>query len=147
MLFPRNTPAGARDVASAFMETFADLGSESPEGFLDMNTLGFPVVKGHHNTLPLDLFPAEKRVAFVTRSTCTGSDDAAREIAERTGGAVESMEGAAFVHAALALDLKVGEVRGVSNRVGNRDRGAWRIREAAQAAQEAAWAWLEAGAC
>jgi len=135
------------DVVSAETETYADLGSESAEGFLDMKALGFPVVKGHFNTLPLDLFPADRRVAFVTRSTCTGSDDAALELEDRTGGAVESMEGAAFVHAALALDLKVGEVRGISNHVGIRDRGAWRIREAAEAAQETLWRWLEAGGC
>jgi len=31
----------------------------------------------------------------------------------------------------------MGEVRGISNRAGNRDRDAWRIKEAAAAAQEA----------
>lgn len=135
------------DVACAESETYADLGAESPEGFLDMEALGFPVVEGEpplFNRLPLDLFPAARRFPFVTRTTCTGTDAAAREIAARTGGAVESMEGAAIVHVARLRGVPVGEVRGVSNRAGHRDRGSWRVREAAEAAQEALLEWLRA---
>jgi futalosine hydrolase len=133
------------DVACAESETYADLGAESPQGFLDMEALGFPVIEGPprlFNRLPLDLFPAAKRVPFVTRTTCTGTDATAREIAARTGGAVESMEGAAIVHVARLHGVPVGEVRGISNRAGDRDRGSWRVREAAEAAQEALLKWL-----
>jgi nucleoside phosphorylase len=33
--------------------------------------------------------------------------------------------------------IPAGELRGISNAVGNRDRSAWRVKEAAAAAQEA----------
>lgn len=131
------------DVVCAETEYYADLGARTPEGFLDMEALGFPVVGGHYNRLPLDLFPAPRRVPFVTRSTCTGTVGEAREIAKRTGGAVESMEGAAVVHVALMCAVPVGEVRGISNLVGDRARGAWRVKEAAAAARAALLEWRE----
>jgi len=133
------------DVVCAESEQYGDLGADSPDGFLDMQALGIPVLEGDpplYNRLPVELFPIERRAAFVTVNTCTGSDEAARAIVARTGGAVESMEGAAFAHVARHFGVPVAEVRGISNLVGDRDRGAWRIAEAADAAQEALLPWL-----
>jgi futalosine hydrolase len=138
------------DVVCAESETYGDLGAETPSGFLDMAALGFPVVDGApplFNRLPLDLFPLSRRAPFVTCTTCTGTDRMAEVIEARTGGAVESMEGAAIVHAARLMGVAVAEVRAISNRVGDRDRGAWRVREAAAAARAAVIAWVEEGAC
>lgn len=134
-------------VACAASEIYADLGADSPLGFLDMEALGFPVVGEHFNRLPLDFFPTSTRLPFVTRTTCTGRASDAQAICTRTGGAVESMEGAAIVHAALAHGVPVAEVRGISNIVGDRDRGAWRISEATRAACDALVHWIEEGAC
>lgn len=136
------------DVVCAESETYGDLGAESAEGFLDMEALGFPVIAGDpplFNRLPLDLFPAARRAPFVTCATCTGTDPKAAALAARTGGAVESMEGAAIVHVARLLGVPVGEVRGISNAVGRRDPARWRIREAAAAARAALVGWIEAG--
>jgi len=47
------------------------------------------------------------------------------------------MEGAAIAHVAALYEIPMGEVRGISNLAGNRDRGAWRVKEAAAAAQAA----------
>ncbi|MEX2272398.1 MAG: futalosine hydrolase [Vicinamibacterales bacterium] len=138
------------DVVCAETETYGDLGADSPDGFLDMQALGFPVVNTNpplFNTLPLDLFPASRRVPFVTCATCTGTHEKAAALRERTGGAVESMEGAALVHVARLMGVKVGEVRGISNAVGARDRGSWRLEEAAANARTALVDWIEAGAC
>ena len=136
----------AGDVVCAETETYGDLGADSPSGFLDMKTLGFPVVRGEaplYNVLPLDLFPVDRRVPFVTCATCTGTDAKAAELQARTGGAVESMEGAALVHVARLMGVRVGEVRGISNAVGARDRASWMLREAAAAARQAVVAFLE----
>jgi futalosine hydrolase len=138
------------DVASAESETYGDLGADSPHGFLDMQALGFPVIASDpplFNRLPLDLFPTARRAPFVTLSTCTGSDENAAGLVRRTGGAVESMEGAAIVHVARLMGVKVGEVRGISNACGDRDRTRWKLRESAAAARSAVVAWIEAGAC
>ena len=80
---------------------------------------------------------------FVTRSTCSGTEAEAREIVERTGGAVESMEGAAVVHTAIAHQVPVAEIRGISNSVGDRDRTKWRLHEAAENAGRELMRWLE----
>lgn len=138
------------DVVCAESEMYGDLGAESREGFLDMQALGFPVIAEDpplFNRLPIDLFPAARRVPFVTCATCTGTDEKAAALAARTGGAVESMEGAAIVHVARLMGVRVGEVRGISNRVGDRDRTRWRLREAASAARASLVAWIEEGGC
>lgn len=136
---------GIGDVACADSECYGDLGATSPAGFLDMQALGFPIVEGPpaiYNLLPMQLFPAAKRVRFVTMSTCTGTDAAARAIEARTGGAVENMEGAAVAHVAALHSIPVGELRGISNLVTDRDTRSWRITAAATAAQEALLSWI-----
>lgn len=125
------------DVVCADSEVYGDLGADSPDGFLDFAALGFTPIE-----LALQVFPCERRVPFVTCSTCTGTDARAHELRARTGGAVESMEGAAIVHVAGKERIPVGEIRGISNAVGDRDRAAWRLNEAADAAQAALLAWL-----
>jgi futalosine hydrolase len=133
------------DVACAETECYGDLGAWSPSGFLDMKALGFPVVETPtplFNEFPMQVFPVQPRVRFVTVSSCTGTDGAARAMAERTGGAVESMEGAAVAHVALLHRVPVGEVRGISNIVTDRDTSSWRLKEAAAAAQEAVLSWI-----
>jgi futalosine hydrolase len=138
------------DVACAESDTYGDLGSESPDGFLDMQALGFPVVAGTpplFNRLPLDVFPLGRPVGFVTCATCTGTDETAARIVGRTGGAVESMEGAAIVHVARLSGVPVAEIRGISNPVGRRDRARWKVREAVAAARAAVIAAIEDGRC
>ena len=133
------------EVVCASDEIYGDLGAQSPEGFLDMKALGFPLVPGDaplFNEIPLQVFPVAKRARFVTVSTCSGTEHAAREIETRTGGAVENMEGAAIAHVAHLHGIHVGEVRGISNIVTNRDKKAWRLQEAADAAQQALIDWL-----
>lgn len=129
-------------VVCASIEVYGDLGAESPDGFLDMEALGFPI-----GALPLDLFPCQTRVPFVTCATCTGTDARAEEIVRRTGGKVESMEGAAIVQVARKMGVPVGEIRGISNIAGRRDRAGWRLHEAAANARKTLVEWIEAGAC
>ena len=127
-------------VAWAASECYGDLGAASADGFLDMRSLGFPVIAGAdpiYNIMPLQLHSGRARVPFVTVNTCTGDNASAFALAARTGAAVESMEGAAIAHVARLYGIPAGEVRGISNPVGNRDRAAWRVKEAAIAAQEA----------
>ncbi len=133
------------DVVCAASECYGDLGATSHSGFLDMKALGFAVVDAPiplFNDIPMQVFPVARRVPFVTVSSCTGTDGAARDIEGRTAGAVESMEGAAVAHVAHLHGVPVGEVRGISNIVTNRDTTTWRLKEAAAAAQEAVLSWI-----
>ena len=137
----------AGSVVCAESECYGDLGADSADGFLDMQALGFPLIPGPqpiYNVLPMQLFPVPQRARFVTVNTCTGSDEAARRLESRTGGgAVESMEGAAIAHVATLFGIPCGEIRGISNRAGNRNRATWRVKDAAAAAQQSLLAWLQ----
>ena len=136
---------GIGSVVCAESECYGDLGANSAAGFLDMRALGFPLIAAPepvYNVLPMQIFPAARRARFVTMNTCTGDDETARSLESRTGASVESMEGAAIAHVALLYGIAAGEIRGISNRAGNRDRGTWRVQEAAAVAQEALLAWI-----
>ncbi len=147
------------DVVLADREVFADEGVLTPDGFLDLERLGFalheppgapPVFNGIPITPPMR-FAAREIAALAaelgfrlragplcTVSTCSGLDAAAAEIARRYSPLAESMEGAALALAALRCGLPFLEVRGISNMTGDRDRAHWDIplacRRAAQAA-------------
>ena len=116
------------DVVCAETECYGDLGATSPSGFLDMKALGFPVVEAAgplFNELPMQVFPVQRRVRSSRCRPAPGTGSAAREIETRTGGAVESMEGAAVAHVAHLHSVPVGEVRGISNIVTDRDTSNW----------------------
>jgi futalosine hydrolase len=134
------------DVACAASECYGDLGATSPAGFLDMKALGFPLIDDRSspifNELPMQIFPVERRVPFVTVSSCSGTDADAQAMEERTGGAVESMEGAAIAHVARLHGIPVGQVRGISNLATDRNLGAWKLNDAAVGAQEALISWI-----
>lgn len=137
---------GIGDVVWADVEVYGDLGAQSPSGFIDMKAMGFAVVAGPtplFNELPMQVFGVERRAKFVTVSTCTGTEIVARELEARTGGAVENMEGAAIAHVAHLHEIPVGEIRGISNAVTNRDTKSWRIKDASAAAQQALLRWID----
>lgn len=123
------------DVVCAESETLGDLGVETPDGFLELTDF-------LQSSFPLQLFPAPRRAKFVTVSTCTGTDDLSERIQARTQGAVENMEGAAAAQIAARYGIPMGEIRGLSNMTGRRDRGSWKVKKAALAAQQSLQEWL-----
>ena len=74
---------------------------------------------------------------IATVATCSGTDDAAREVVIRTGALAEAMEGAAVVHAALRLDLPGIELRSISNTTGDRGQQRWDLPRGLSALREA----------
>lgn len=147
------------DLAVADAEVYGDEGVETAAGWQGLETTGFPLWEGAgrrwFNTLPVDpetaaaLAGAATGIAsvavgpFVTVSTVTGSAARAAELGNRFHGLCETMEGAAVAHAALAAGSRFAEVRGISNRVGPRERAGWQLERAAGVAQRAALAWLD----
>ncbi|RLU86976.1 futalosine hydrolase [Streptomyces griseocarneus] len=126
----------------------ADLGAETPGGFVPVTDLGFGTVE---HRPPESLVHAvatatgARRGDILTVSTVTGSADRARALATlRPGALIEAMEGFGVAEAAAAHGVPALEIRSVSNAVGPRDRSAWRIGEALQALAEAFGALPEA---
>lgn len=103
----------------------ADLGADSPAGFLSVDELGFGT-----STLDGGRVPGIDAVVgtILTVNTATGTDERAAELLERYPQAVgEAMEGYGVAAAAALFDLPFAEVRAVSNVVGKRDRDSWRL--------------------
>ncbi|MFN4232170.1 MULTISPECIES: futalosine hydrolase [Thermus] len=132
------------DVVLVGEEVEADLGTQ--EG---LEPLGFPALevegKAYHNRFPLDpgLTRALARalglrvVVGLTRDRVSETPGEAEALAWRWGAWVESMEGAAFARACLALGIPGAELRAVSNPAGVRDKGAWRVPLAVKALEGA----------
>lgn len=149
--FPDSGLAVGR-VALASEEIYGELGVMTPSGWEPVDTFGFPVIpaRGPHpalfNRLPLDAaLVARARAAagdavasgpFLTQSQVTGVTALGAALFARFGACVESMEGAAAAHVCLLHDCPFLEVRGISNLVEDRNRAAWRVPEAAAAAQQ-----------
>lgn len=137
--FPPEAPVGSLVLADAI--TAADLGAETPDGFVPVTELGFGTVT---HRPPQDLVRAAmtaigSRVGTVlTVSTVTGSAERASALRDRHPWALaEAMEGFGVAEAAAAHTTPVLELRAVSNPVGPRDRAAWRIGDALTALTEA----------
>ncbi|MFD9909829.1 futalosine hydrolase [Streptomyces sp. NPDC059063] len=128
--FQPAAPVGSLVVADAI--TAADLGAETPDGFVPVTGLGFG--RDSHEP-PASLVRALAAATgaatgtVLTVSTVTGSAERTAELSGRHPRALaEAMEGFGVAEAAAAVGgLPVLEVRAVSNAVGPRDRDAWRI--------------------
>lgn len=123
------------DVVIASRSVAADLGAESPEGFIAIEELGFG--RGAYPTDPAlrtalaEQLGVTRTGAVLSVNTVTGVAEAAAQLIARHEDAVaEGMEGYGVACAAAALGIRFGEVRTISNAVGPRDREAWRIGDA-----------------
>jgi futalosine hydrolase len=130
------TVLGARSIA-------ADLGAESPDGFLPIDALGFgtsaqPADPTLLKTLQ-DALPHALTGDILTLATVTGTTETAERLAAAHPEAVaEAMEGHGVATAAAAATVPFAELRTISNLIGPRDRGGWRLAEALTALSQAA---------
>ncbi|MCH2153232.1 MAG: futalosine hydrolase [Phycisphaerales bacterium] len=119
------------DVLLADRCIYVEEGLASPDGFQNMETMGFSLGDFPGNEVPVDptllarvrgQFPTG---AIATVATCSGTDQQAQMVVERTSAKAEAMEGAAVVHAARRLGLPALEIRGISNTTGDRNLQQW----------------------
>ena len=133
-------PVGGTAIATSIVA--ADLGADSPDGFLSLDDLGFGSATLPADPALLDLLaaavPSAARGGILTVSTVTGTESRAAELRKRHPDAVaEAMEGFGVATAADQAGLPYGEIRVISNPVGPRDRTAWRIGDALDGLSEA----------
>jgi futalosine hydrolase len=151
-------------VVLASDSVYADEGVETPTRFQSLAEMGFPAddrldgpaagpEDGHGFADACDALRAQLAAqltargiehhagAVATVSICSGTDELARAVAERTGAIAEGMEGAAGRMAAVHASRRAGravpfaEVRVISNNTGNYDEQVWKIRDALQGVQ------------
>jgi futalosine hydrolase len=142
--FAGRAEVGSLVVASELVA--ADLGAETPDGFLGVDALGFGTARIGAEPVLAARLTASLRAAglavalgpVVTVSTATGTAATAAALAARVpGAAAEAMEGFGAAEAARRFGLPALELRAISNQVGPRDRAAWKIREALEALEAA----------
>lgn len=137
------------DTVLATASIAADLGAESPDGFIPVDELGMPLaLLGAGSVLPADpgllaalraALPAATTGPVLTLSTVTGTTASTEELRRRHPEAVaEAMEGYGVAVAAAQAGLPFAELRTISNPIGPRDRDSWRLREALTALTAAA---------
>lgn len=123
-------------------------GIVTPSGFQSISEMGFPLA----GIMTDDAFPSDPtglrrcratlpdavEGPVATVATCSGTDEAAREVVRRSGAVAEAMEGAGVLHAAGLLGAPAVEVRVISNTTGDRDRQVWRLDAAFEALRDVA---------
>lgn len=129
---------GSRSIA-------ADLGADSPDGFLTLDELGFG-----SSTMVADAgllaalraaLPTARVGDVLTLATVTGTTATLEALTRRHPDALaEAMEGYGAATAAAEAGADFVELRTISNPVGPRDRAAWRIPAALAALTSAAQA-------
>lgn len=135
--------AGIADIVVASECIYAEEGLLTPDGFEDVQSLGFALGDFTGNTVPVDehllsaLRDHFRAARIATVATCSGTHERALEIARRTGAVAEAMEGAAVVHAARRLGVPAIELRAISNTTGDRDRQQWDLLAALNALGDA----------
>jgi futalosine hydrolase len=129
------------EVVEVNQDCFAELGAESPEGFLSLEKLGFSNFvldnQPFFNTLAQPLPPLEglRQCRGVTVNRISGTTAGIEELEQIWAPEVETMEGAAFFQACLLERIPFRALRAVSNRVEPRNRAGWRLKEAVELVQ------------
>ena len=131
-----NDDMNLTEVVQVNKDTFADLGIQENGNFQTLFDMGFcdkndvPFTNGWlvnpHPFLEKNYLPPAKGIT-VNKIT----DDAFQNkmIREKFSPAVESMEGAAFHYVCLLERINFLQLRAISNRVGERDKSKWKLKE------------------
>jgi futalosine hydrolase len=131
-----NDDMNLTEVVQVNKDTFADLGIQENGNFLTLFDMGFsqkndfPFTDGWLIN-PLSLLQKNHLPAVKGITVNKIGDDAFQNkmITEKFSPAVESMEGAAFHYVCLLERINFLQLRAISNRVGERDKSKWKLKE------------------
>lgn len=116
------------EVVKVTQDCFCELGAENKNEFLSINELGLGEQELKlSQTLELNSTKKLFHALGVTVNTVHGNENSIQTLLQRKKADVETMEGAAFIHAANAFNWKATQIRSISNKVENRNRDAWDI--------------------
>jgi futalosine hydrolase len=114
------------DVVNVTHDCFSELGAEDDQKFISIDQLNLG--KQHVEALhPLDneFVSRIPKSNGITVNTVHGNDKSIKRVTENYQPHLESMEGAAFLHAANAFNWKAIQLRAISNKVTKRDKSSW----------------------
>ncbi|HMK33497.1 MAG TPA: futalosine hydrolase [Desulfomonilaceae bacterium] len=134
------------DVAVASTEILAELGVCRETGPAGTGALAFP---GLDREIPLDkevsrdLTESAREIGkaeqgpFLTVVGVSGNSRVAEARYQIFSALAENMEGYAVARAGTIFHVRVGEIRGISNTAGSRDKSSWKLGPANEIAQKA----------
>lgn len=131
---PSRAPVQIGQSLCATDSVFSDEGVGTSDQFIPMSELGFAAFA--NGTMSIQHDPklagllaelTDHTGTIATVSWCSGDDDCAQGVVNRTGAIAEAMEGAACAQAAQILDptIRTGELRVISNTTGDRSTQVW----------------------
>jgi futalosine hydrolase len=116
------------EVVRVESDRFPELGAEDDANFLTIDEIGLGSqtirVQNPFRTSLTEKIPV---ATGITVNTVHGNSASIEKLIARIDADVESMEGAAFIHAANAFGWKALQLRAVSNIVEKRNRDAWKM--------------------
>ncbi len=130
------------DVVVGSESVYMEEGLQTPEGFQTIDMMGFSLGNFEGNRIPADALMLEQcknlgtAGPIATVATCSGTDELAQQVSERTGAIAEAMEGASVLHVAKQMNTPAIEIRVISNITGNRNEQVWNLSLALQKMSE-----------
>lgn len=139
------------EVVAIQSDAFADIGAQEIDGrFLSAFDLGFadadafPFQNGKLQNTDFKIFTHLKKVNAISLNTASGTAATILRLTQTYPDAqTESMEGAAFMYAALCAKVpNIAQIRGISNFITPRNRADWQIPCAIANSNAEVIAWL-----
>ncbi|MFC3200185.1 futalosine hydrolase [Parapedobacter deserti] len=124
--FDRSITMG--EVVNVYEDTFAELGAEDGEHFIDIETLA--LARGTFlGTASIDapILERLRKCKGITVNSIHGNEATITDVVNRLNPQTESMEGAAVFYAAQYSGIPVAQVRAISNYVERRNKAGWQI--------------------
>ncbi|MDI1354783.1 MAG: futalosine hydrolase [bacterium] len=116
------------EVVTVIHDCFSELGAEDDQNFLSSDDLGFGKQKLELQNLLRSMVTDSLPKAFsITVNKVHGNEESIKKTKALHKPDIESMEGAAFIHAANAFQWKAIQVRAISNRVERRNKDKWDV--------------------
>jgi futalosine hydrolase len=140
------------EVVQVVADAFADIGAEDADGsFLSVFDLGFekgdafPFQNKKLESTGFEYFTNIKKAQGVSLNTASGSAATILRLTQNHPEAqVETMEGAAFLYAALCANVpNILQIRGISNFITPRNRADWQIPAAIENSNAVVMDWLK----
>jgi futalosine hydrolase len=114
------------DVVNVTEDSFPEMGAEDGDKFLTIDELELGKQKEVlTNPFTNDYISKIPKATGITVNTVHGNEDSISRVIQKFGPDVESMEGAAFIHAANDFNWKGIQLRAISNRIEKRNKDKW----------------------
>jgi futalosine hydrolase len=125
------------DVVNVIDDRFPELGAEDGDNFISIDDLQLGKQKvSVERPLNNSFISKIPTASGITVNTVHGNHSSIEKVTGKYDPDIETMEGAAFIHAANSFGWQAIQLRAISNKVEKRNRDAWDVQRAIKALNE-----------